>query len=316
MIELSVVIVTWNCKQYLEEFFESAGELLQSPSTQVIVVDNASTDGSPDFIATRYPRVQVIRKQTNLGFAKANNVGLAAAKGEFICLINPDVKLLPGCFERVMQTMRTQQDIGLLGPQMLGRDGLVHRSTMRFPTVWNCLCQALALDVSFAGRLFKGQLMRDFKHDETREVDVLNGWFWMTRRRALEEVGHLDERFFMYGEDIDFCKRFHDRGWKRVYLADARAVHYGGGSSSNAPVRFYIEQQRANLQYFRKHHGVVKQYGFVMSVWIYHLVRILGHSLKYVLSKDSRREVGLKIQRSATCVRWLLGMPTGIEGVS
>lgn len=311
MKSLSVIVVTWNCRGYLAEFFESIRDCCTDPSTEIIVVDNASTDGSADFVADHVPNVRLVRSKDNLGFAKANNVGLTMATGEFVCLINPDVKVLPGCFRRVLEVMRARPDVGLLGPQMLGRDGAAHRSTMRFPSVANCLSQALALDRLFGGRLFTGQLMRDFAHDRTREVDVLNGWFWMTRRRTLEDVGLLDERFFMYGEDIDFSRRVHDAGWKRLFLADAAAVHYGGGSSSNAPVRFYIEQQKANLQYFRKHHGFAAQMGFLGSAWLYHVVRIVGHGFEYVCRRD--RTVGGKIQQSAACVRWLLGLRVGIE---
>jgi GT2 family glycosyltransferase len=139
------------------------------------------------------------------------------------------------------------------------------------------------------------------------EVDVLNGWFWMTRRPCFETVGPLDERFFMYGEDIDWCKRFSNAGWKRVYFAGAASIHYGGGSSSNAPVRYYIEQQRANLQYIRKHHSFIKQWGFLGTVWLYHILRIFGHAGSYLLPGSNRMSVSLKIKRSMACVQWLLG---------
>jgi GT2 family glycosyltransferase len=205
--------------------------------------------------------------------------------------------------------MQSSPDIGLIGPQMVERDARVHRSTMRFPTVWNFFCNAAALDVLFPkSRLFSGYLMRDFEFNKTAEVDVLNGWFWMTRRNALREVGGLDERFFMYGEDIDWCRRFRNAKWKNVYLAEASSVHYGGGSSSNSPVRFYIEKHRANFQYFKKHHNPFAQIGFWVDVFLFHVVRIVGHGFRYLLPGCDRNERSYKIKRSMACLGWLLGL--------
>src|ERR1035441_7831998 len=130
---------------------------------------------------------------------------------------------------------------------MVTPGGGVGRSYMRFPSVWRCLCYALSLDLVLKGRkFFDGFLMREFRNDSTAEVDVLNGWFLMIRRAALEEVGGLDERFFMYGEDVDWSYRFHKAGWRRVYFAAAESLHYGGASSAVAPVRFYVAMQQAN----------------------------------------------------------------------
>ncbi len=309
MIQLSVIVVTWNCRQFIRPFLESFGNLLSDPSVQILVVDNASHDGTAELIEQEFRTVELVRNKTNLGFSRGNNIGLSLAKGEFVALINPDVRLLPGCLNRMMEWMRKHEDTGLLGPQMLGEDGLVHRSTMRFPTAWNCLCDALALNTIFPKwKFLRSYLAYGFSHDETREVDVLNGWFWMTRKSALDQVGFLDERFFMYGEDIDWCKGYHAAGWKRVYLAGAAAIHYGGGSSANAPIRFYIEQHRAMSLYFKKHHNLLNQFGFMGSLWIYHLARIFGHGLRSLFSNPSNEQRVFKIKRSVACLRWLLGI--------
>jgi len=308
MIQLSIIVVTWNCRFFIRQFLESLGDRLHDPSVQILVVDNDSADGTSDFIQQEFPSIELIRSGSNLGFARGNNLALSRAKGNLIALVNPDVTILPGCFERMMEWMRMHEDVGLLGPRMYGPDNLVHRSTMRFPSAWNCFCDALALDSLFTRTNFlRSYLSSDFNHDETREVEVLNGWFWMTRRNALDDVGYLDETFFMYGEDIDWCRRFYNAGWKRVYFADAAAIHFGGGSSSNAPIRYYVEQQRAVLQYFRKHHSLLSQTGFIGSLWFYHLARILGHGSKYLLSASNHANLGFKIKRSVACIRWLLG---------
>src|SRR5262249_29720323 len=203
-MHLSIVVVTWNAKKYVWECLNSLLQLKELGSSEIIVVDNDSSDGTPELVKKSFPSINLIRNSCNLGFGKATNIGIKEATGEFICLINSDVVVPKGCIESMLRYMEQNQDIGLLGPQMLGPDGSVHRSTMRFPTCWRSFCHALVLDSLFKGsKLFSGFMMGHFGHDKTMDVDVLNGWFWMVRRAALSQVGLLDERFFIYGEDID-----------------------------------------------------------------------------------------------------------------
>ena len=141
--------------------------------------------------------------------------------------------------------MNEHPEIGMLGPQILDSNGNIQRSCMGFPTLWNTSCRALALDTLFPkSKLFGGYMMTFWPHDSIRDVNVINGCFWMVKREALDEVGLLDERFFIYAEDKDWCKRFWDAGWKVVYFPEAKAIHYGGASSSNAPIKFHIEMQK------------------------------------------------------------------------
>jgi GT2 family glycosyltransferase len=180
---------------------------------------------------------------------------------------------------------------------------------MRFPTVWNSLLRALALDSLFKGTgIFGGFLMGDFQFDRTKDVEILKGWFWVAKREAITQVGLLDERFFMYGEDMDWCRRFHRAGWRVVFNPHAEAIHYGGGSSSNAPVRFYVEQQRANLQYWKKHHGRISLSLYLFTVWINQATRVLGHGLVYLARGSSRPKASYKVRRSYACMRWLVGL--------
>ena len=252
MTDLSIIIVSWNTKKYLEECLTSLQTIDGNLSVEIIVVDNASTDGSPEMIRTQFPNVKLMETGANLGFAGGNNIGLKEVSGKYICLINSDANVPPDCLPKMHSYMEQQPTIGLLGPGMLRPDGRVYRSGMRFPTLWNLLLRALFLDSLFKGSgFFGGYLMKDFQFDRTRDIDVLNGWLWMARREALNQVGSLDDRFFMYAEDVDWCKRFHLAGWRVVFYPEARALHYGGASSKNAPARFLVEKQRANLQYWK-----------------------------------------------------------------
>ena len=283
---VSIVIVTWNGKRYAIECLESLQALESKLSLQVIVVDNASTDGTPEAIREQFPEVQLVQNSENLGFAKANNIGVGLSRGKYVCLLNSDVVVPKGCFEKMVEFMDANPGIGLLGPKMLSPDGGIGASVMRLPTGWNSLCCALGLHSIFKkSDIFGGYLMPNFPYDAIEDVEVLTGWFWMAPRRALDQVGGLDERFFMYGEDIDWCHRYLKAGWRVVFYPEAEALHYGAASSAQAPTRFYVEMRRANLQYFRKHYGRVRTAGYVFTTWVHELVRIAAYGAVYCVKR-------------------------------
>jgi len=302
----SVIIVTWNAKRYVEECLCSLRENVEVP-IEIIVVDNASFDGTAELVRDRFPEACLIEATENLGFAKGNNLGIAHSRGKYLFLVNSDVKVPPGCVSKLICCMEANPSVGMLGPQMLGPDGKVRRSIMRRPVLWSLFCRALALDSIFRGRRWTGGfLMSDFGHDRTCDVEVLNGWFWVVRREALEQVGLLDDRFFMYGEDMDWSYRFRKAGWRLVFYAEAGAIHYGGASSAAAPVRFYIEMQRANFQYWRKHHGWLSFLAYYCITILHEVVRIAGHAGIYLLKPGARRDAAYKVRRSSATLRWLI----------
>lgn len=308
IVRLSIVIVTWNAKRLALECLDSLIDYKADPSVEIIVVDNASADGTPEAINEKYPFVRLIQNATNLGFAKGNNVGILASRGRYVCLINSDVVVLRNCIEKMASYLDQNPTVGVLGPQMIGPDGTVRRSCMSFPTVWGSFCRALGLDtLAPKSRMFGRLLMTYFTHDRISDVEVLNGWFWMIQRKAIEHVGLLDECFFMYGEDIDWCKRFHRAGWRIVFFADAQAIHYGGGSSSEAPVQLYVQMHRARLQYWKKHHGIVAQKTFIFTAWLHLSIRIVGYMALYVVRRLDYPQAKFKIQRSVASIRWLFG---------
>jgi GT2 family glycosyltransferase len=317
-IELSVIIVTWNAKAFVCECLDSLRFSSNDPGVEIIVVDNASSDGTPALVRQEFPHVRLIENGANLGFARANNIGMQLGRGKYICLVNSDVNIPPGCLRAMIGYMNSHPMVGLLGPRMLCPGGQVGRSYMRFPSIWRGVCNAVGLHRLFnRQKIFSGILMTDFNNNETAEVDVLNGWFVMTRREALGQVGGLDEQFFMYGEDIDWSYRFHQAGWKRVYFSGAQALHYGGASSAVAPVRFYIEMQQANLQLCRKHYGRRGAFAYCIIRGLHEVVRLAGHSIVFIMSESKRSIAAPKIERSKACIGWLAGVsrrerPTGL----
>jgi GT2 family glycosyltransferase len=303
---VSVVIVVWNAKKYVLECLESLREHCAHVCSEVIVVDNASTDGSAELVEERFPEFKLIRNPANFGFAKANNIGIAQSSGDYICLVNSDVKFLDDCISPMIEYLSENQAVAMVGPKMLSPDGKVWRSTMRFPTIWNYFCRALGVDMAFKkSRFFGGLLMSDFDHKTTTPVEVLNGWFVVVRRSAMDRVGPLDPQFFMYGEDVDWCYRFRQAGDGVVFFAEAGAIHYGGASSSHAPLRFYLELYRATWQYWRKHHGGLAQLGFLAAFAVHHAVRLLGSAFVYLCLPSQRPHTATKFKRSLACLQWV-----------
>jgi len=305
---VSIIIVTWNGMRYALECLASLHQNTGTLPIEVIVVDNGSTDGTPDEIRRQFPSTTLIQNGANCGFAKANNIGLAVARGKYLCLVNSDVVVPSGCIENMVSFMGRNPDIGLLGPKMLAPDGGIGRSVMQLPTVWNTLCCSLGLHVLFPkSKLFGGFLMNGYAYDSIDDVEVLTGWFWMLNRRSFEQVGGLDEQFFIYGEDIDWSYRFRNAGWRVVFYPESQALHYGGASSAQAPTRFYVEMRQANLQYFQKHHGRLGAMGYKAAVLVHELVRIIGNGMLYCSRASRRPSAAFAIGRSMCSIEWLVG---------
>ena len=289
-VDISVVIVSWNAKNFLEECLRSLADAPTSRKTEIIVVDNASSDGSPEMVETNFPRVKLIKSDQNLGFAKANNVGIRESTGRYVSLINSDVKVLSNCLDPLVDYLEQHPDVGNVGPKILNRDRTLQSSCRRFPTLWNNFCEASGLSKVFRGsRLFSSEHMVFFPHDRELDVDVLVGCFWMVRKDTFEEVGLLDEDFFIYAEDVDWCRRCWDAGWRIAFFPGTQAIHYRGGSSANDPARFAAEQRRAVLHYWEKHHGPLRQAGIRVIMSFRDLLRFLFGAASRLAKSSTRR---------------------------
>jgi len=307
MSKISVIIVSWNARGYLRDCLASIRETGGGLVKEVIVVDNASTDGSPDMVAEQFSETTLIRSGENLGFARGNNLGIKRASGTILALINSDVVVHPGCFQKLAAFLDSNPKVALAGPKVIGRDGRPQLTCGRLPTVWNTVCQFLALGRIFPRwRWFDGFEMRHWDPDRPANVEVLSGCFWLARGEAVKEVGGLDERFFFYAEDVDWCKRFGDAGWKIAFAPEATATHFGGGSSGNAPLRYSIEILRANLLYWKKHHGSLGRGAYYVLALTWHSLRFAVRALLKLVGMAKGDETQLRLKEHLACVRWLL----------
>jgi GT2 family glycosyltransferase len=304
---ISVIIVSWNARDYLRGCLLSIRQVGGVLIREIIVVDNASTDGSPDVVENEFPEVILIRSKENLGFARANNLGIKRSTGPWLALVNSDVVVHANCFEELVAHLELHSDAGLVGPKIFGKEGKIQLTRRRLPTLWNALCRALALDELLA-RLpgLRDREIGPEAHETLGDAEVISGCFWLARREAVDQVGILDERFFFYAEDVDWCKRFWDEGWKVVFVPKATATHFGGGSSANAPFRFSIELLRANLTYWHKHRGPLGKAAFYSLSLIHHTLRFVQRGLTKLTRRNPSDETVYKFERSKLCLRWLL----------
>jgi GT2 family glycosyltransferase len=305
--DYSFIIVSWNAQAYLRQCLDSIKTESKGLDVEVIVVDNASSDGSPEMVQAEYPWVVLIRNDANVGFARANNQGIAISSATYLCLVNSDVVIQPGCLVEMKDFLDTNPQIGLAGPKVLNSDGTLQSSCRDTPTLRSVLFRALALDTIFPrSSRFGAYFMTNWEHDDVRVVGILSGCCWFARRQAVEEVGGLNEEFFMYGEDMDWCLRFSRRGWPVVFNPAATITHYGGASSSRQPTRFFVEMQRADLQYWRMHHRLPAFITYYVSVVLQHACRVAGHSVLWLVRPSSRAQSAAKVEGSVACLAGLL----------
>ncbi len=246
MPDVSVVVVTFNALPYIERCLESVS------GHETIVVDHGSTDGTGAVVRERFPDALLI-EQVNRGLGAGWNAGIRAASGRYFLLLNADAWAVGSALERLVEFADANPEAAIVGPRLVNVDGSLQRSARGFPTLWRLATEYLflrklaprstALNAFYAG---------GFEHDEVREVDFLMGACLLVRRDAAEAVGLVDESFFMFNEETDWCYRFCAAGWKVLFYPGAEVVHVGGASHGG---RMFDENVRSHLRFLEKHHG-------------------------------------------------------------
>jgi len=235
-VELSIIIVNYNVKEFLQNLVHSLQKAVSIINHEIIVVDNASDDGSVEFIREKFPQITLIVNQTNLGFSKANNAALKIAKGKFILLINPDTIVSEDTITKMIEFLNEHPDAGLAGCKILNPDGSLQLACRRsFPGPWTSFCKVTGLSTLFPkSKLFAKYNLTYLDENSTYEVDAISGSFMMMKREAYEKVGGFDEQFFMYGEDLDLCYRIQKNGYKVYYYPGTQIIHYKGESTKRS----------------------------------------------------------------------------------
>lgn len=253
-MKLSIIIVSWNVENLLRKCLKSIYNDPIGNLSEVFVIDNISKDKTVEMVKREFPQVKLIANQENLGFAKANNQGIKLATGEYILFLNPDTELFPNTISKSIEFMSSHPDCGIMGPQMLYSDRSPQPSVRRFPTIWPILLMLIK-----APKLIKNiksinrYLATDFDYFKTQEVDQVMGAYMMTRKELIDRIGIMDEKFFIWFEEVDFCLRARRAGYKIYYNPEVKIIHYGGKSFAQEKV---ITKQKIFFQsafiYFRK----------------------------------------------------------------
>lgn len=281
-VTLSIIIVNWNTRDLLATCLDSIERSLFSGDgggagleTEIIVVDNGSTDGSAEMLRRDYPGVRRIENRENIGFARANNQGLAASRGRYLLLLNTDAFLRGPALAQLVRFMDEHPDAGIIGPRLYFGDGTLQRSCYAFPTLATEFYGAIGLDRLFPrSRLFGRYRLSYWDMRDVCEVDVVMGACLMARREVFEQIGGLDERFFMYSEEVDWCYRARQAGWRIYYVPQAEATHLWGGTSRTQPVQTVVQLYHSRLLFFRKHYGPVTAAAYKVVLALACLVRL------------------------------------------
>ena len=263
MADISIIIVNWNVRDLLDKCLASLLEAQEGgdpsderrPALEIIVVDCNSQDDSAAMIRERYPTVKLLQQSENIGFTRGNNLGMRAATADTLMLLNPDTEVFAGALMTMLAYIRQQPAVGILGPHTLNTDGSHQSTRRRFPTLLTGLFESAWLSILAPASVFDSYFMRDTDDDAILEVDWAQGSALMLRREVWQEIGELDEGYVMYSEELDYCKRAKEAGWKVMYHGGAKIQHHGGRSSEQVAAFKQIQFHTSKLRYFRKHHG-------------------------------------------------------------
>ena len=258
-IAVSIIIVTWNTCDLLRDCLQSVRAQTGVPH-QIIVVDNASRDGTAAMVRTEFPDVMLIANTDNRGFAAANNQGLCVATGRTVLLLNPDTIVLDRAVDRMIAWLDQHPDVGCVGCQVLESPGVIQRTCFADPTPTRQMIVELGLmRLARWLPLFGRPWYSDWDRRSARDVDVVSGMFMLLPRAVLDQVGLLDEAFFIYAEEADWCRRIRKAGWRCAFVPAAQIVHLDGGSKSTAQIKskMHVQMQKSHVLYAGKHHGAL-----------------------------------------------------------
>ncbi len=268
-VAVSICIVTYYARDLLHACLSSLYEST-SLELEIIVVDNGSNDGVGEMLASNFPQVQFIENDRNLGYTHPMNQALKAGSGPYLLQLNPDTVILPAAVDRLVEFLKCHPDVGVCGPKVLNSDRTLQKPCRRGESrPWAVISYFTGLAALFPKSKFFGEYLMSYKDpDETHPVAGVAGSCMLIRREVIEQIGYLDERFFAYQEDADFCFRTRQAGWQVYYIPEAQIIHFGSmGGSRVEPFRSIIEWHKSYYRYYRK--NLARDYFFLFN-WLYY----------------------------------------------
>jgi GT2 family glycosyltransferase len=308
VVDLSVVIVSWNVRDLLRGCIESILSTSHDLAVEVIVVDNASSDGSAEMVRDHFPQVDLVAGTQNVGFGAANNIGLARAAGRYVLFLNPDTVVKENALSRMIEFLDESREFDMVGPRLSDADG-TPQPVCRLPHVPLMLFHSLYLHrLPIVRRLMDPGSRLSKAATNAGEVEAILGAAMLARRGSLESVGGFDEQFLHTCEDIDLCRRLRDGGSRIFYLPDAEVLHFSGQSSSQASVRAGTMAVLSMGEYFERFHGSTQATLYRLIVQIIHMpLLVLVGLVKSTLGRDGGRELRWRLKYATAIWRWRVG---------
>lgn len=245
-VDLSIIVVSYNVRELLLNCLESIFTFVKGISFEIIVIDNASNDGTVNALRDQFPSVRSITNSSNIGFARANNQGFRISRGHFILMLNPDIKIINDSISKMVDILRENDSIGILGCKLVNPDGSFQCAGFKFPTFWQ-LAKTSIINLSFSPKeKHRSSLVR---------VDWVLGACIMFNKRILDDIGYLDENYFMYGEEKDFCFRTKKKGYQVYCYVGGKVIHYGNQSARKVQSSSFLEFHKSQNRFFAKHYA-------------------------------------------------------------
>jgi len=312
MITLSIIIVSYNTRDLLVDCLRS---LPREDDLEVFVVDNASIDGSADAVAEQFPKVNLIRNATNVGFAPANNQALRLCRGRYIMLLNSDTEMLEGTLSGIIHFMDGKPDAAVVGCKLLNTDGSLQPSVTSFPNIIKdsvgILLKGSVLSntpsarkwLSSVAKMMGTSASRFDDHSDMKEIDYPRGACFTVRREALEEAGLLDEEYFFTGEELDFCYRVKQKGWKVYYYPQVAVIHHDHGASKSMMGKVFVQTRKSALYFYEKHYGWKRTELMKACVSLTLMMKIIAGLVSLLLFPKRRSITRGKIESCAFIIR-------------
>lgn len=253
-MDVSIIIVAWNVRKLLYDCLKSVYDQTNGISFETIYVDNASKDGSVEMVTKEFPEVKVIKNTENKGFIKANNQGIGIAKGKYVLLLNSDTIVLDNAIAKTVKFADEHLDAAVVGCRVLNPDYTLQRTCFMYPSLLNMFLAATYLYKIFPkSRFFGREEMTWWDYNDVREVETICGCFSLVRMKAVRQVGLMDEIYFVYGDDPDWCYRFSKYGWKIMFTPEAQIIHYGGQNTKQMARKFRLQLHGSELIFMKLH---------------------------------------------------------------
>jgi GT2 family glycosyltransferase len=290
----SIIIVNWNTRELLSACLKSIDKHRGENEFEVILVDNASSDGSVEMVRECFPDVRLLVNDENVGFARANNRAIQNSRGAYLLLLNPDTEIKKGALDLLVRFMDENPQAGAAGSRLINPDGSLQMSCNPTPTLARELWRLFHLDRIKHYGIYD---MRSWCLEKPRRVDILQGASLIIRREVLEQVGLLDDDYFVFSEEVDLCHRIQQSGWELYWVPQSQVIHYGGQSTKQIPEKMFLELYRGKILFFRKHHGWCTTLLYKIVLLFAALTRLALTPLAWLEKQPKRRKLFILSQR-------------------